>query len=83
MKYILIKTKKYHNAEIREYCMINPDKKKKKKILFTPPTEEYPDGDMTMKTYPFSESVPVGIFNDECVINFGEIRERYAFMFDE
>ena len=82
MKDILIKTKKYQNAGVREYWMVNPDTETVTKILFTPPTEEYPDGDMTVKTYPFSASVPVGIFNDECVIDFGEIRERYAFMFD-
>ena len=83
MKDILIKMKKYHSAGVREYWMVNPDAETVTKILYQPPTEELPDGDMKMEIYPFTTSVPVGIFNDECVIDFNEIRERYAFMFNE
>lgn len=81
MKDILIKMKKYQTAGVREYWMVDPDAETVTRILYKPPTEDYPDGDMTMGIYPFSAPVPVGIFNDECVIDFGEIRERYAFMF--
>ena len=83
MKDILIKMKKYHSAGVREYWMVDPDAETVTKILYQPPTEELPDGDMKMEIYPFSTPVPVGIFNDECVINFSEIRERYEFMFGE
>jgi hypothetical protein len=83
MKDILIKMKKYHSAGVQEYWMVDPDAETVTKILYQPPTEELPDGDMKMEIYPFSTPVPVGIFNDECVIDFEGIRERYAFMFGD
>ena len=83
MKDILIKMRKYQNAGVREYWMVDPDEETVSRILFKPPTEDYPDGDMKMEIYPFSTPVPVGIFNDECVIDFEGIRERYAFMFGD
>ena len=83
MKDILIKMKKYHSAGVREYWMVDPDAETVTRILYMPPTEDLPDGDMKMEIYPFSTSVPVGIFNDEFLIDFSEIRERYAFMFNE
>ena len=82
MKDILIKMKKYQNAGVREYWMVDPDGETVIRVLFKPMTEDYPDGDMEMETYPFSRPVPVGIFNNECVINFAEIKERYPFMFE-
>ena len=81
MKDILIKMKKYQNAGVKEYWMVDPDGETVTRILFKPATAAFPDGDMDMKTYPFSRPVPVGIFNNECVINFAEIIERYSFMF--
>ena len=83
MKDILIKMRKYQNAGVREYWMVDPDAETVTRILYKPPTEDYPDGDMKMEIYPFSTPVPVGIFNDECVIDFGEIRKRYPFMFGD
>ena len=69
MKDILIKMRKYQNAGVREYWMVDPDAETVTWILYKPPTEDYPDGDMKMEIYPFSTPVPVGIFNDECVMN--------------
>ena len=83
MKDILIKMRKYQNAGVREYWMADPDAENVTRILYEPPTEDYPDGDMKMEIYPFSTPVPVGIFNNECMIDFAEIKERYAFMFDQ
>ena len=83
MKDILIKMRKYQNAGVREYWMVDPDEETVSRILYKPPTEDYPDGDMKMAIYPFSTPVPVGIFDDGCVIDFGEIRERYSFVFGE
>ncbi|MBQ6322862.1 MAG: Uma2 family endonuclease [Lachnospiraceae bacterium] len=81
MKDILIKMKKYQNAGVREYWMVDPDRETVTKILFLEPSEEYPEGDIDMKEYLFSTPVPVGIFHDECRIDLGEIVERYAFLF--
>ena len=64
MKDILIKMQKYHSAGVREYWMVDPDAETITRILYMPPTEDLPDGDMKMEIYPFSTSVPVGIFND-------------------
>ena len=72
---------KYMNAGVREYWMVDSDAETVTRILYEAPKEGYPDGDMKMEAFPFSTPVPVGIFNDECVIDFAEIRERYAFMF--
>ena len=83
MKDILIKMQKYHSAGVREYWMVDPDAETVTRILYMPPTEDLPDGDMKMEIYPFFTPVPVGIFNDECVIDFEGIRERYAFMFGD
>jgi hypothetical protein len=44
--------------------MVDPDAETVTKILYQPPTEELPDGDMKMEIYPFFTPVPVGIFND-------------------
>lgn len=63
--------------------MVDPNAETVTKILYSAPTAECPDGDMKMEIHPFSTPVPVGIFNDEWLIDFGEIRERYSFMFDE
>lgn len=82
MKDILIKMSKYQNAGVREYWMVDPDQQNVTKVLFQPPTEEYPDGDIQMETFPFDRPVPVSIFHDECVISFADIKERYSFMFN-
>ena len=83
MKDILVKLRKYQKAGIREYWMVDPDKKATIKVLFMPPSEKYPDGNMDMEIFPFSKPVPVGIFHDECFIDFAEIMQRYAFLFED
>ena len=82
MKDILIKWKKYQEAGVKEYWMVDPEQKMVIKVLFSEPEGEYTDGDLKMETIPFSQPVSVGIFGDECVIDFGEITGRYAFLFE-
>lgn len=79
-KDILIKTRKYRAAGVREYWLADPVNETVTKYLFTLPDGEHPDGDIRMKIYPFSEPVPVTAFHDECSINFREIAETYAFL---
>ena len=38
---------------------------------------------MKMEIFSFSTPVPVGIFNNECIIDFAGIMDRYAFLFKE
>lgn len=81
MKDFLIKLGKYLRAGVREYWMVDPDQKTVTKVLFEEPSGEYAEGDLKMETFPFEKPVPVGIFGDACSIDFGEIAERYAFLF--
>lgn len=81
MKDLLIKLGKYLRAGVREYWMVDPDQKAVTRVLFEEPSGEYTEGDLKMETFPFEKPVPVGIFGDVCVIDFGEIAERYAFLF--
>lgn len=78
----MIKTKKYRLAGVREYWMIDPDKELVHKLLFLPPTEELPDGDTEIISYPFDTPVPVSLFGDELTIDFLEIAAGYGFLED-
>lgn len=64
-KDIFIKLNKYRNAGVREYWMIDPDKKTVMVWQF--------DKDDTVRMYNFRDRIPVGIFHDELVIDFAEI----------
>ena len=77
----ITKLGKYLRAGVREYWMVDPDQKAVTRVLFEEPSGEYTEGDLKMETFPFEKPVPVGIFGDVCVIDFGEIAERYAFLF--
>ena len=78
----MIKTKKYRLAGVREYWMIDPDKKLVHKLLFLPPTEELPDGDTEIISCSFDTPVPVSLFGDELTIDFLEIAAGYGFLED-
>lgn len=79
-KDMLIKTAKYKAAGVREYWMVDPRQETITKMLFEKPDEEYPDGDIRTQMYSYDEPVPVSIFQDECLINFREIADSYAFL---
>ena len=64
-KDIFIKLNKYKNAGVREYWMIDPDKKTVMVWNF--------EKDDEVKMYGFRDNIPVGIYNGECVIHFAEI----------
>ena len=81
-KDILIKTAKYMKAGVKEYWQIDPQNETIVKYIFLPPDSENPEGNIKINIFGFSDSVPVTIFNDECVINFKEIRDYYSFIDD-
>lgn len=60
-----IKLKKYANAGVREYWVVDPEKKKV--IVY-----EFEKG-MAQTIYGFEDKIPVGIFGGACVVDFGEV----------
>ena len=70
-----IKLRKYKEAGVREYWIIDPDKKKV--IVYDWTKSEIP------KVYGFDSKVPVAIFNGECEIDFAEIFEEIEFLYEK
>ena len=81
-KDILIKTRKYRNAGVKEYWMVDLRHEQVTKMLFSPPSEEEPEGDILTRVYLFEEPVPISIFQDKLSINFREIVDGYAYLFE-
>ena len=50
-------------------------------MLFEPPGEEEPEGDIITLVYSFDEPVPISLFKEELKINFREIHELYQFVY--
>lgn len=69
----IIKLRKYKAAGVREYWMVDPDKKKI--VVYDWNKSEIPI------VYGFDDKVPVGIFTEECKIDFAEIYEQIAFLY--
>lgn len=71
----LLKLRKYKAAGVREYWMVDPDKKKV--VVYDWSKSEVPT------VYGFDAKVPVGIFNGECEIDFAEIYQEIAFLYEK
>ena len=71
-KDIFIKGNKYWNAGVREYWMVDPIKK----LVHV---YEYEKEDF-QTIYTFEDKVPVGIWNNECEVDFAEIYEYISFL---
>lgn len=74
-KDIFIKGHKYQNAGVREYWLVDP--KKKRVHVYKFEEDEYP----TM--YTFEHKVPVGIWNNECEVDFAEIYDYISFLYED
>lgn len=70
-----IKLRKYKESGVREYWMIDPDKKMV--IVYDWTKSEIP------KVYGFDSKVPVGIFDGECEIDFREIYDEIKFLYEQ
>lgn len=70
---LIFKYHKYKNAGVREYWVINPEEKDLVVFRFFESEEPH--------LYTFDDEVPVGIWNDECVIDFKKIYEDIEFMY--
>lgn len=69
-----MKLEKYMNAGVREYWMVDPEKKKV--IVYDFGHEEYP------MLYGFDAKIPVGIFEGECEVDFAEIYDYIRFLYE-
>ena len=70
-----LKLMKYQNAGVREYWLVDPEKKKV--IVYDFEQEEIP------KIYGFDTQVPVGIFGGECKVDFAKIYEEIRFIYEK
>ena len=73
-KDMFIKLQKYMEAGVREYWMVDPDKRKV--IVYDFEHDDYP------VLYGVDVKVPVRIFDGECVIDFKEIYEYISFLYE-
>ncbi len=73
-KDMTLKLQKYVNAGVREYWIVDPDKETI--IVYKMKQEEGQEKgqDIVAKFYTFESQIPVGIFNDECIVDFKEIK---------
>ena len=73
-KDIVIKGAKYRNAGVKEFWLVDP--KKKRVHVY-----RYEQDDLPIM-YTFEHKVPVGIWNDECEVDFAEIYEYMSFLYE-
>ena len=74
MKDSSVKLMKYKEAGVREYWLVDPDKKLV--VVYEFEHEKYP------VIYGFDDVVSVGIFGSECRVNFPDIYEQIEFLYD-
>lgn len=70
---LTLKLSKYMNAGVREYWIIDPDKKNI--VVYDFETPDLPE------LYTFEHQVPVKIFDGKCTIDFKEIFEYVEFLY--
>lgn len=70
-KDMTLKLSKYGQAGVREYWIVDP--KKEKVIVYKFTNEDVFDSQIFL--YTFENQVSVGIWDDECVVDFAEIKE--------
>lgn len=72
-----LKLYKYTKAGVREYWMVDPEKKNI--VVYVENGQE----DYDVFVYTFENEVPVHILDDECKIDFKEIYDYVAFMYEK
>lgn len=74
-KDMYVKLGKYMEAGVREYWLVDPNRKKVIVYDF--------EAEVTPSIYGFSSKVPVGIFKGECEVDFAKIYEYISFLYEE
>ena len=72
-----LKVHKYLNAGVQEYWMVDPQKKSV--VVYVEDGED----DYDIHVYSFEHEVPVHIFNNECKVDFKEIHDYIAFLYEK
>ena len=73
-KDMFLKLNKYKNAGVREYWVVDPDKKQIIVYDF--------QHDDNVSIYGFEDCVPVGIFDGQCSVDFREIYDYIGFLYE-
>ena len=68
------KVQKYRDAGVREYWIVNPGKESITVYRFEEKAEP--------QHYTFDETVPVGIYNGDCRIDFAAMKEKLAYLYE-
>jgi len=69
-----LKLVKYRNAGVREYWIVDPDKKRV--FVYEFEKSDFP------RIYGFEDRVPLGIYQGECEVDFSQIYERIRPLYD-
>lgn len=64
---------------MREYWIVFPEEKKVLVYLFEKAKEA---ADIVPREYSLADRVPVGIWDDKCEVDFGEIYEQCSFLYE-
>ena len=74
-KDLILKTQKYEHAGVREYWIVDPEKRQV--IVYDFAHESYP------MIYGFEDRIPVGIWEGDLVVDFAQISEEIAYLYEE
>ena len=80
-KDMMLKLSKYGCAGVREYWIVDPDKKTVITYYFMNDGDSGFDEEVAI--YGFSDVIPVRIYNGDCTIDFREINEYIRFLYDK
>ena len=80
-KDMMLKLSKYGCAGVREYWIVDPDKKTVITYYFI--NDDDSGFDEEVAIYGFSDVIPVRIYNGDCTIDFREINEYIRFLYDK
>lgn len=69
-----LKTMKYSEAGVREYWIVDPEKKRV--LVYCFEQDEFPT------LYSFEDTIPAGIFHGECKVDFSEVYEYISFLYE-
>jgi len=71
----VIKLNKYRNAGVREYWVVDPDKKNI--VVYDL------ENNAGLTLYSFMDKIPVGIFEGKCEVDFAEVYQYVSFLYEE